>query len=305
MEDLYHGRVHNVEVSPPSFGYSRYDHLSREKKVVDVQIPKGAINGQTIRLSGLNDADKDSPPGDLLFVLNQAPHPTFTRKGNDLAMELTISLEEAICGVKRPIEHLDSTELWIESAKASRSVPLMIRTGDVQVLKGRGMPKGRRFDGDYGNSHSNENYGDLYVQYRVEMPRSTKNTAGLTKDEYKELSRLLSKLDNGSEKSFKIRTERKSDTENKSKIHVLKEAKSTDFGRASGKVAWDTDENDDEGHFHQDKKDNGDGFFPFGSPFSSAFGQSSSQQFYFGNNPFGHSGGRNHDDDGNVQCQQM
>ena len=60
---------------------------------------------------------KDAPPGDLIFILQQRPHSTFTRKGHDLAMRLTISLQEAMVGCTKTIRHLDGREIVLESAK--------------------------------------------------------------------------------------------------------------------------------------------------------------------------------------------
>jgi len=344
LEDLYYGRTQSVMVSPPRNRYQSYSQQRHQRKEVEVHIEKGSLSGQSIIMSGEVDFnDDDSPPGDLVFVLTQAPHSTFTRKGHDLAMELTISLEEALCGLQRSIKHLDGTELWIESAtrhldqpnsqesKLKReeisndksdeeddtidSIPVMIQTGDVQVLKGRGMPK----------RNQNGEFGDLYIQYRVEMPQNSKRKGSargvLTKKEYKELARLLSKLEvsNGkrsrsdlARQKFRNRRDETGEEETKevprNKFHSLREAKSSDFGVASGRVTWEEEEGPS-GSMHEEEQ-----FNPFGTSFfgGSGFGgRTYSQQFHFGGpggpfegGAFGSStaGG---DDDGNVQCQQM
>jgi len=353
LEDLYFGRTKGVAVTPP---HNRYGHQQRQRqrKEVEVHIQKGSLSGQSIVMSGEVDFNDDnSPPGDLVFILTQAPHATFTRKGHDLAMELTISLEEALCGMGRTVRHLDGSELWIESATSQQQAsngktdkdsdgdvdvddatsspartPITIRTGDVQVLKGRGMPK----------RNKNGEFGDLYVQYRVEMPQNSKGSSAraaqgqsLTNAEYQELSRLLSKLESGSpsarsdiatrRKKFRDRRNNhhttKADGEGQEqrippKIHALKEARPSDFGTASGRI--DLEEND--GGFHED---HGDDYHPFASGFfggPQGFGSSRGfSQFHFGGpggggNPFGAGGspfgGPGGDgDDGNVQCQQM
>ena len=330
LEDLYTGCTQSATVSPP---YSPHLSSSRSynRKTVDVHIPKGAINGQSIVLSGEADFNHDTTPGDVIFILSQAPHPKFTRKGHDLAMELTIGLDEAITGFQRPIRHLDGTEIWIESARIDSKheswlsrhshhhdkdvdndktderdsstddvshpivSPLLIRTGDVQVLKGRGMPKRNQPD----------EFGDLYVQYRVEMP-DAKSGDILTESEKAELSRILTKLQGTKTKHSKNRRQRKkaSDSEQEDdSIHILQPAKAEDFGRASGKVILD----DDEGSSHAGSGLHDD-FHPFASSGSSFFhsgGTGGSSRFYFGHsgNAFGMGG--NDNDDGNVQCQQM
>jgi DnaJ C terminal domain len=316
------------------------------RKTVDVHIPKGSLSGQSIVLSGEADFNHDTTPGDVIFILTQAPHPTFTRKGHDLAMELTIGLDEAISGVERPIRHLDGSEIWIQSASSSKrglssklgwpshhhhhhhsksdqdsfpdataqsspspstkETPLVIQTGDVQVLKGRGMPK-RHLPGEF---------GDLYIQYRVEMP-DARNGDALTPDEHAELSRLLTKLqgtgkhDNDHHRRHQHQHRKEDghtdrDRKGTNEIHILQAAKPEDFGRASGKVMLDDEDTATGGGLHDD---HGDEFHPFASGASSFFhsgGTGGTSRFYFGSsgNHFG-MGGNEDDDDGNVQCQQM
>jgi len=358
LEDLYCGRTQSVTVTPPYNSRQRQQHNQSQRqrrKEVEVHVLKGMISGQSIVMPGEVDFnDNSGPPGDLVFILTQAPHATFTRKGHDLAMELTISLEEALCGMRRSIVHLDGSELWIESATATTktktkttqsdqgsssttaitddedrshgssipaTIPITIQTGDVQVLKGKGMPKRNR----------NGEFGDLYIQYRVEMPQNsnsahananTDTDNALTNEEYKELARLLSKLDdnNGSRdtnasRRTKSQNRRMHKTEERGereqlpppKIYSLQQAKPSEFGIASGKVELE----EDDGGFHED---HGEEHHPFASSFfgGQGFGGGgargfSQQSFHFGaGNPFGGGyGGNPGDDDGNVQCQQM
>jgi curved DNA-binding protein CbpA len=124
LEDLYNGLTQDVVVSSPN--------ERKRQKNVQVHIPKGSIQGQPIVLSGEMDFSDDTP-GDLVFIVSQAPHPVFTRQGHDLAMELTISLEDAICGLQREIKHLDGSSFWIESARTDEN-PVMIQTGEVSYL---------------------------------------------------------------------------------------------------------------------------------------------------------------------------
>ncbi|KAG7360391.1 DnaJ domain containing protein [Nitzschia inconspicua] len=306
LEDMYYGRTQSVMVNPPNTFHPQRHSGRRKQKKVDVHIPKGSINGQSIVLSGEVDFNDDMTPGDLIFVLTQAAHPTFTRKGHDLAMELSIGLEEALCGLQRPILHLSGKELWVESARTEKGSPLIIQTGDVQVLKGWGMPK----------RNSSGEFGDLYVQYRVEMPKG-KNGDVLSESEMQELSHLLTKLQGTNKllsqrgKQTKPRTrkvsnksrdevdeeeEQENQQESTNEIHTLLDAKPSDFGTASGKVTWE-DEEDFHGH------DSGESFHPFSSAASSFFGSTSgdARSSYF----FGNFGTPQHDEDGNVQCQQM
>ena len=301
LEDLYYGRTQSVTVAPPHSRRHTYQQQRQQRKKVEVHIDKGSISGQSIVMSGEVDFNNDDgPPGDLVFIVTQKPHSTFTRKGHDLAMELIISLEEALCGLRRSIKHLDGSEMWIESATRqsttdanenegdNSSIPMTIRTGDVHVLKGRGMPK----------RNQNGEFGDLYVQYRVDMPQSPRAShAGspLTQEEYTELSRLLSKLDENSQKANRGKKSRHKPEDN-IQTHSLKKAKPSDFGTASGRVSFEQEEGPG---FHEDQN-----FNPFGNFFG---GQAQHFQFGSPGGPFGapFGGGAAGHDDGHVQCEQM
>jgi DnaJ-class molecular chaperone len=267
LEDLYKGMTQSILVTPPN---------GREKKKkVQVHVPKGCVSGQSIVLSGEMDFATNDTPGDLIFILTQVPHPVFTRKSHDLVMESTISLEEAVCGLQRSIRHIDGCDICIQSARDGET-PVVIQTGDVQVLKGRGMPK----------KNHNDEFGDLYIQFRVEMPKA-KSGNPLSNEELAELSRLLSKLQG---------TSSRKEMENNSEVSSLRPASASEFGRASGSIRLDEDDHSQD--------DQGDEIHPFASSFFQQ-GASRGSSFYFGGNSFGGPDPYGGDDGSNVQCQQM
>ena len=344
LEELYEGTTQSVRVTSPlarHHYFSSHSHHKQQEKDVQVHIPEGSIAGESIVLSGEMDFEQDQTPGDIIFVLTQVPHNTFTRKGHDIAMELPISLEEAICGFSRTIRHLNGQDITITSAAhthgrhshhlfgkhddndaSSSTAPVIINSGDVQVLKGMGMPK-RHYehkhhhddDGDHLHSVMNvhdhdtgsvktggdtKKFGDLYVQFRVDLPKSTNRSENaLTEDERNELSRLLRKLEGKDDTRSSQNTKRTKEGDDSHQEEVpfqLQTAKASDFGRASGRVTLEQDD-----HHHED-----DGFHnPFGSSF---FHQSTdSGNFYYRTfGSFGHNGYSGDDDQGGqTQCQQM
>jgi len=248
LEDLYKGITQTITVD-----------MAGGRKRVEVHIPKGTSSGESITLSGELEFPSGGAPGDLIFILQQRPHHTFTRKKNDLAVEMTITLEEAIFGVKRDIHHLDGHRLFFQSAQGSDRKPLWIQTGDVQVLKGKGMP--------IQNAH--DEFGDLYVQYRVEVPKSTNQ---LTDEERQQLSELLGKLQDRPEVPS---------TEKRIKRQAMEKSKLSDFGRSGGRFHEDNRSNRRSSHFWSSGQGPGaHPFFAAGSPFPEEEGS-------------------------NVQCQQM
>lgn len=287
LEELYQGVTRPVQVSPPQNPFAHPMDRSKIKNV-DVEIPRGSRHGQAIVLSGAIDFDERAAPGDLVFFLQQRPHPTFTRKGFDLAMVVEITIAEAICGVERTIKHLDGESLTIQSALrrseddgAAIGNPVLIQDGAVHVLKGRGMPK------DAGTE-----FGDLYIQYQVKSPLSSQkplNDDRLTAEERQELARLLDKLEGRAR-------EVKETVEDNDNVYYLETASLADFGRASG-----TPSSTDDEHHHQEE-DGREFFSSSSSHFGRQFNFQSSSNAFFGQNQ--RHPGFSEEDDG-VQCRQM
>jgi hypothetical protein len=57
----------------------------------------------------------DTETGDIVFVLQLKDHPKFKRKGDDLFVQHTLTLTEALCGFQFPLTHLDGRQLLIKS----------------------------------------------------------------------------------------------------------------------------------------------------------------------------------------------
>lgn len=119
---------------------------------IDVKIPQGLKDGQQIRIKGRGGAGRNGGPnGDVLIQVTVAPHPYLTRDGNDLRMDLPVTLKEAVLGAKVPVPTLSGT--------VNLSVPANSNSGAVLRLKGKGVP-----------AHGGEAVGDLYVRLVVALP---------------------------------------------------------------------------------------------------------------------------------------
>jgi DnaJ family protein A protein 2 len=75
----------------------------------------------------------DTVTGDIVFVLQQKEHPKFKRKGDDLFVEHTLSLTEALCGFQFILTHLDGRQLLIKSqpgevVKPGKLISIMLLT---------------------------------------------------------------------------------------------------------------------------------------------------------------------------------
>jgi DnaJ-class molecular chaperone len=143
-----------ISLEEAAQGGTRRIVLGGGEKEIEARIPAGIREGQTIRLKGQGGPGRNGgPPGDVLITLDIAPHPSFTRDGRDLRMDLPISLKEAVLGGKVPVTTLSGT--------LTLTVPPNSNSGKVLRLKGKGLP-----------GAGNEPAGDLYVRLAVTLPDS-------------------------------------------------------------------------------------------------------------------------------------
>ncbi|MFZ1430645.1 MAG: J domain-containing protein [Geminicoccaceae bacterium] len=119
--------------------------------VIDVAIPPGARDGQTLRLRGKGRPGTGSgPPGDALIEIHIRPHHFFTRRGDDIHLEVPISLAEAVIGGR--------IQVPTPTGPVTMTVPKWSNTGTRLRLKGKGVP------------HADGGRGDEHVTVKVVLP---------------------------------------------------------------------------------------------------------------------------------------
>src|SRR5438128_2747487 len=108
---------------------------------LDVTVPPGTRDGQILRLRGKGGPGiGGGPPGDALLEVEVRPHRLFTRKGDDIHLELPISLPEAVLGAKLDVP--------TPSGAVRMTVPKGSNTGTVLRLKGKGVARKGQTRGD-------------------------------------------------------------------------------------------------------------------------------------------------------------
>jgi DnaJ-class molecular chaperone len=109
-----------------------------EGRTLDVRIPAGVRDGHLLRLKGQGMPGLgDGPPGDALVEIAVAPHPLFRREGNDIIVELPITVQEAVLGA--------TLEVPTIKGKVRLTVPPNSGTGTRLRLRGRGIHQGHQF----------------------------------------------------------------------------------------------------------------------------------------------------------------
>ena len=118
-------------------------------RTIDVTIPKGAQEGQTLRLKGQGHPGRGGP-GDAFIELSIVPHPIFRQEGEVLVMDVPVTVYDAVLGGK--------VEAPTPDGPVTLTVPKGANTGTRLRLKGRGLSdaKGHR--------------GDLFARLTVVLP---------------------------------------------------------------------------------------------------------------------------------------
>ena len=108
-------------------------------RTIDVTIPKGAEEGQTLRLKGQGSPGRGGP-GDAFIELVMRPHPIFRREGEALVMDLPVSIPDAVLGGK--------VEARTPDGAVTLTVPKGANSGQSLRLKGKGLSDSRGKRGD-------------------------------------------------------------------------------------------------------------------------------------------------------------
>lgn len=108
-------------------------------RTIDVVIPKGAMDGQTLRLKGQGSPGR-AGPGDAFIELAIKPHAIFKREGEGLIMDLPVTVYDAVLGGK--------VEAPTPDGPVTLTVPKGSNSGARLRLKGRGLPDARGQRGD-------------------------------------------------------------------------------------------------------------------------------------------------------------
>jgi DnaJ-class molecular chaperone len=115
-------------------------------RTLDVRIPPGVRDGHILRLKGQGyPGHGDAPAGDALVEVTVAPHRFFRREGDDVVLDLPVTLKEAVLGT--------SLEVPTIKGKVRLTIPPGSGTGTRLRLRGRGV-----------------HHGHQYVDLRVVMP---------------------------------------------------------------------------------------------------------------------------------------
>lgn len=139
-------------------------------ETVKAKIPAGVDNGSTVKVKGYGNAGRGGAPyGDLILEVSLIPHPFFTRKGDDIYIDLPITFVEAVLGAKVDVP-------TPEGGTVKMKIPEGTQGGQKFRITGKGFPSPK------GNSR-----GDMYVIAKIVIP---KGLSASEKEDIRKLERL-------------------------------------------------------------------------------------------------------------------
>ncbi len=142
----------------------------RKSERISVKVPPGVDNGSNLRLAGKGDAGKNGrPPGDLYISIKVRPHPLFTRKEDDIYLEVPVTITEAALGARIQIPTI--------SGPTTMTLPPGTQGGQKLRLQKKGVPKLK------GKAR-----GDQYVVVKIVPPKKLSRRSRELLQEFEEIN---------------------------------------------------------------------------------------------------------------------
>ena len=131
--------------------------VEKGEEVVEINIPAGVAEGMVVNVPGKGNAGKhNGTPGDIQVFIEEEPHETFVRDGNDLIYNLLLDFPTAALGGDVEIPTIEGTKLKVKLDNGTQP-------GKTLRLRGKGLPAVQ----GYGNGR-----GDLVVNISVYVPKT-------------------------------------------------------------------------------------------------------------------------------------
>lgn len=128
-----------------------------KEKTITIPLKNGLGNGFKLQLEGKGHYYKNQKT-DLIVIINEIQHPNFKRKGNDLYVEITLKLYQALFGFDKVLTHLDERKLHLHCTGKTNF-------GSIKKISEEGMTDLRTGI-----------KGDIIIKFNIELPNITNET---------------------------------------------------------------------------------------------------------------------------------
>ncbi len=152
IEQAYQGTLIELNLSVPE--HDAEGRIRRVPKSLKVRVPRGATDGQRLRLAGKGGKGVNGgPDGDLYLTVSLLPHRLYRPDGHDLYLDLPLAPWETALGA--------SVEVPTPGGPVQLKIPAGTAAGQTLRLSGRGLPRPK------------SGSGDLYASVKIVMPKTT------------------------------------------------------------------------------------------------------------------------------------
>uniref|UniRef100_A0A2P2N8W0 Chaperone DnaJ C-terminal domain-containing protein n=1 Tax=Rhizophora mucronata TaxID=61149 RepID=A0A2P2N8W0_RHIMU len=166
LEELYKGTTKKMKISREIADASGKTLPIEE--ILTIDIKPGWKKGTKITFPEKGNEQPNVIPADLIFIIDEKPHNTFIREGNDLVVTKKVSLAEALAGVTVHVTTLDGRSLTI-------TINNVIHPDYEEVVPKEGMPIPK----------DPSRKGNLRIKFNIKFP------AGLTAEQKSRIKKLL------------------------------------------------------------------------------------------------------------------
>lgn len=151
LEDIAKGCVKKMKICRNVLCPDRKT-IRREEKILTVTIKPGYKAGTKITFKREGDQSPNNIPADIVFIIQDKPHPLFKREGINLIYTANVSLREALCGAKVDVTLLSGEKITFQLPH--------IDPGTVRLIKGKGLP----------HHQDTKRRGDLIIKFNIIFP---------------------------------------------------------------------------------------------------------------------------------------
>ncbi len=156
LQDLYLGTTKKIKINRKVIKKGK---PTSEDEIIEIKIQPGFKEGTKFTYEQKGDDYGDGViPSDIICELVQVPHQKFTRCGDDLEINIKLTLKEALCGFSKKIQILNDEYVTASLDQLSDLI-------HIHKIKGKGMPKRK-------SGHA-VGHGDLIIKYEVAIPKLT------------------------------------------------------------------------------------------------------------------------------------
>lgn len=159
LEDIYKGTTKKLKITRKVLNPDGRS-TRMEDKILTIDVKPGWKAGTKVTFPKEGDQSPNNVPADIVFVIKDKPHQTFTRDGSDIKYKASVSLKQSLCGTTLQVPTIDG-----------RKIPLrlneIVKPNSVKRIQGEGLPIPKQ----------PTRRGDLIIEFDIRFPSKMSSSA--------------------------------------------------------------------------------------------------------------------------------